>query len=521
MRFIYTIPELLLAIIGIVSGLMGVIPAILLIFPKKKGVKIFFIVMGVIIFLVYLWCSGFKRNLVEMPNVSGSTYPNAIQTLNEYGIKYIIIDKDKKDIINPNNWIVEYQSISYGDIINKNTTVLLTLYEIVEENLKDENSNKDVINNGIISNGDDTINIQDNHGTINLDIDNSKLSMSNDSENWAIDILNEIKNPITIGKDLIIDLAINTPPSQYSTPYILYAAYLGKSPRDWNEYYSLRIPAEQSHIKLTIDTYLLGLPADDYIFAFGLFRSDDYSSGNEYAKILTRIQFLDENKIFESDVSDNNVVKHEFLDYYTVQKTKYSEDTEKLSLINVNDMDIKIISHLSNLTELDIIGSDITNIEPLRNLKNLKSLSVHSNNLSDISAIEDIPNLTYLSIGGENYNGIGTHGILEDISPIENLSDLTILIIYDCNVKDISCIENLKMLEYISIFKTKVDDISALTDLRFINELKLHANNIKDITPLNDISNLTRLVISNNNLSEEQINEFKESHPDCRVYSKD
>lgn len=508
-NFLYHFPNFIWAVLGVVLAVFDLINLIMYFFgddDKKENKKKYLAILtisAIICFILY----PIKNNLVEMPKVTPNTYANAIQLLDSCGISY----EADIEVSDYTKTIVGGQSIAEGEIINKKkATVILYINSI---------SNDDSMSvtlpqvTGVFTQNEDT--------TTNYTAEKNFEDIDENTNNWSIEIINKVDSPIQTGNDMIVDLAICTPSSQYSTPYILYAGYFDRNIWNWVQFFALKIPAEQSHVNLTIDTYLLGLPKGDYIFSFDLFRAEDYSFGNSCASTAMEIKLLGENTTFEDDVFDRNVVKHEFLDYYIIQDEKYPEDTEKLSLINVNNTDIKTIAYLSNLKELDITGSDITDIEPLKKLKKLESFSVHSNNLSNISVVENMPYLEYLSIGGENYNGIGTHGVLEDISSIQNLKLLTTLTIYDCNVKDISCIENLKMLEYISIFKTKVDDISALTDLRFIKELKLHANNIKDITPLNNIPNLTRLVISNNNLSEEQINEFKESHPDCRVYSKD
>ncbi len=484
------------------SSLCTIVPvlvAVILFYLDKPSNKIK--IKIVIVFTgIFFALSEYSNNLVEMPNITGDTYTNVNQTLNNLGLELIT----DKEINNPYEWIVSGQSVEKGKYVLKGSKVYVYVESLIVDNTTELNDNSRTDVSNYLAIGSNTENI----------------SNSTD-DNWSIEILNEIDNPVVIGTDLIIDLDINTPTSQYSTPYILYAAYFNEEIWDWEQYFALKIPPEQSHLRLTIDTYLLGIPTDQYFFTFDLFRSEDYSAGNSCASTVTRIKLSGESVTFEDDVFDRDVVEYEFLDYYTIHGQEYPKNTERLSLIDVDNTDIKNIACLTNLTELNISGSEITDIEPLRKLSKLESFSVHSNKLYAISAIEDMPNLTHLSIGGENYNGTGTHGVLEDITPIQNLKYLTILTIYDCNVKDISCIKNLKMLEYISIFKTKVEDISALSELRFIKELKLHRNNISDITPLDNIPNLTRLTISYNKLNEEQIDTFKETHPNCSVYSKE
>lgn len=133
-------PDMLLNGIGIISGLIGVIPAILLIFPKKKGIKFFLIVTGVIIFLVYFCFSNLKKDLVEMPKVTPNTYDNVAQLLDLQGIKY---EADSTVKINDYPRImVNSQSIKEGEIINKKKdTVILYIDNNKETNATSSQNN--------------------------------------------------------------------------------------------------------------------------------------------------------------------------------------------------------------------------------------------------------------------------------------------------------------------------------------------------------------------------------------------
>jgi len=63
------------------------------------------------------------------------------------------------------------------------------------------------------------------------------------------------------------------------------------------------------------------------------------------------------------------------------------EHITELSLIGYEISDISPLSNLSNLTELNLNWNEISDISPLSNLTNLKILYLENNELEDILAI--------------------------------------------------------------------------------------------------------------------------------------
>lgn len=464
---------------------------------KKEAVRknVPITICGVVATLALAIAANFLYDAIKVKN-TGSENSNNISVSFDS-----VLEDQSQDNINKDNLNDSAQFISETDRVEESKDY--------PDEFNDNNINE---KNNFIFGGNNTF-ITGNGNVVNIN-DNSVNKSTYGEEHWEITRLNK-NYDVEIGSDLVFDFAINTPPSQFSTPYIFCGAYLINN--KWQYFPSLRVPAEQSHIRLTIDTYKIGLNQGTQKFNFGLFRADDYSEGNAYALFGAFVDFYGDKTPYQGNISLDEVVKYEFLDYYLIQGNKYALDTEKLSLANVTDLDIVSISCLKNLKELSILGSEITNIEPLKSLKKLESLDIHGNNLKDITSIQYMNSLTSLSLGGEQLNGIGTHGILEDISPIKNLKKLKKIIIYDCNVENIDCISQLKMLESVHVFKTKVKDISALSGLNFVEYLYLHRNAINDITPIYNLPNLIHVTLSDNNLTDEQISDFKESHPDCRV----
>lgn len=471
-NFIYNTNDWILAAFTVIPTLVQCCDLVL---PDKlkdnKKVIIIIRILSVLIVLFMSVCALIKSQITMVPDVVDLPYDLARQTLKEHNISFEV----DMYVDNNYNYTVVSQSVAAGDFMWGDNNIKLLL--------KNESISDDL---------------------------------------WSIDILNDIQNStINIGDNIIIDLAISTPISQGSTPYILYGDYVLPSEYGYRQFLSQRISDEISFYRLTIDSSLLNLENNDYIFRFAVFAAEDYGEGNSKCETACKINVLN-NKVSYSgkdDIFYNNAVICETLSNVTIQDGEYPIDIEKLSVNNISKEDARTLSYLTNLKELTIYKGDFEDINFLSRLSKLESLDVHCDTLSDISAIKNMPYLNFLSIGGENINGIGHHGVLNDISYIKRLKYLNNLYIYDCCVDDISCLNTLQGLEYLNIFKTNISDISVLSNLSSLKEIKIHANNISDISPIYELPELRRAVISKNNIPEEQIDLFIQKHPDCDVYT--
>lgn len=472
LNFVYNVNDLILAVFTVIPTLVQCCDLVL---PDKKNNKkvIKYIrILSVLIVIFMSACAFIKSQITIVPDVVDLPYDLAMQTLKQKNIPFEVDMYVEKNC----EYTVVSQSIEAGEFIWTNQNIKLLL------------KNESIIGNS-----------------------------------WSIDILNDIQNStINIGDNIIIDLAISTPISQGSTPYILYGDYVLPSEYGYRQILSYRISDEISFYRLTINSSLLNLENNDYIFRFAVFAAEDYGEGNSKCETACKINVLNSNNysyLDEEDIFYNNTVICEALSNITMQNREYPIDIEKISVNNISKEDARTLSYLTNLKELTIYKGDFEDINFLSRLARLESLDVHCDTLSDISAIKNMPYLNFLSIGGENINGIGHHGVLNDISDIKRLKYLNNLYIYDCCVDDISCLNTLQGIEYLNIFKTNVSDISVLSNLTSLKEIKIHANNISDISPIYELPELKRVVISKNNIPKEQIDLFKEKHPDCNVYT--
>ena len=150
--------------------------------------------------------------------------------------------------------------------------------------------------------------------------------------------------------------------------------------------------------------------------------------------------------------------------------------------------------HLRNLTDLDASNANISDLTGLEGATNLKGLFISGNSiLEDISAVSGLNNLTYLNLG---------HNSITDITAVAGLTNLTYLGLSENNISDISAVAGLINLTSLSFSGNSVSDISALADLINLTFLGFGVNSVSDISAVAGLTNLTRLRISDNSISD-------------------
>lgn len=168
---------------------------------------------------------------------------------------------------------------------------------------------------------------------------------------------------------------------------------------------------------------------------------------------------------------------------------------DSLECLNAQNLDG--ISHLTNLEDLTLRGTDVENIEELSSLKKLRMVELGKTKVKDYSPLVGLPNLRILSAYENN---------LSDLSSIEKLTQLTTLYLDGNNISNINSLANLTQLETLTLSINHISDISALKNLKKLKSLDLSLNQISDITPLQSLTNLNELYLEENRISEDMFN---------------
>ncbi len=148
------------------------------------------------------------------------------------------------------------------------------------------------------------------------------------------------------------------------------------------------------------------------------------------------------------------------------------------------------MNRLRAVEELKFVSLDLSQVDLsiLSELTNLKELILTSCEISDISALKDLTNLTVLGLAN-NY--------ISDISPIKNLT----------NLNELYLVGNL------------ISDISAVKKLTNLTRLDLFGNQISDISTLKKLKKLTILDLRHNDISSSDFKSLEKALPDCRMVS--
>lgn len=159
-------------------------------------------------------------------------------------------------------------------------------------------------------------------------------------------------------------------------------------------------------------------------------------------------------------------------------------------LINLDSTitNIQGIEYCVNLERFGtFIAPGLTDLTPIQNLTKLREIRLYDSGVADLSPLEKLTNLTELDV--EDSNNIS------DISVVAKLPNLAYLNISKTGVADLSPIKDLTNLEGVDIASCKnVTDISALENLTKLTELNMSGcSNVTDVSALGNLRNLTYL----------------------------
>ena len=101
----------------------------------KKLIRNIMIVIAIFTFILYILSTIYRDFFIEMPNLKDLEYSDAIQTLGDKGITYVIANE--VDVGNVYGCSVEEQSIKPGEIINKKNQTVMLYLSIIDDDVED------------------------------------------------------------------------------------------------------------------------------------------------------------------------------------------------------------------------------------------------------------------------------------------------------------------------------------------------------------------------------------------------
>lgn len=154
----------------------------------------------------------------------------------------------------------------------------------------------------------------------------------------------------------------------------------------------------------------------------------------------------------------------------------------------------KSVSHLINLTNLDLSFNNIKNIKHVETLTKLENLYFVQNKIKEIKNLENLKLLKNLELGGNKIERIGE-------SSLSSLVNLQQLWLGKNRISKFENLSNLSNLKILSIQSNRLTKIEGLEHLKNLEELYLSHNGIEEIENLEENLNLQVLDVTSNKLT--------------------
>lgn len=196
--------------------------------------------------------------------------------------------------------------------------------------------------------------------------------------------------------------------------------------------------------------------------------------------------YTDISQITQADMTTLKSLKVVSYDSHTGQVIRDDQYNALLNLTN-----LKGLEKATNLTSLTLSTADaMVNEAP-----NDESGSVWKHSaLSDLTPLQDLTNLTYLDIEEDS---------VSDLKPLAKLTNLTNLTANHNHIEDISPLAGLTNLTYLDLDYNQIQDVTAVGNMSKMYNLSLQRNKIKDISPLAKLpSNIYSVMLDNNQITD-------------------
>ena len=171
---------------------------------------------------------------------------------------------------------------------------------------------------------------------------------------------------------------------------------------------------------------------------------------------------------------------------------------------NTRISDLSALKYDLMLQDLDVSHTDVSNIDVLEVLNNLEKLNISYTMVNNLKVIENCPNLNYLFIEGSKVN---------TLLPLKQLENIISLNISNTTIRDLNAINHLKSLQSLKISNTPINNLNALQEMENLKELHCSNTNISDLTPLKNHRRLSKIYCDNTRISVNQASAFTKDNP--------
>ncbi len=193
---------------------------------------------------------------------------------------------------------------------------------------------------------------------------------------------------------------------------------------------------------------------------------------------------------------------------------EYIEEEQRNSY-NDAISDLSPLQGLTQLTWLDLSGTNVSNVSPLSGLTALTSLRLYGTPLSDVSPLAGLPQLRDLNLSSTPISDVSpltglaqlrdlhlSNTPISNVSPLAGLTQLRSLYLHSTSLSDIAALSSLTQLTHLGIGSSDIADLSPLEGLTQLVHLSFGGNAISDVSPLAGLTQLTQLYLDSNAISD-------------------
>ena len=169
-------------------------------------------------------------------------------------------------------------------------------------------------------------------------------------------------------------------------------------------------------------------------------------------------------------------------------------EMEKPTVIAVNGVArLDGIEYAVNLKRLLVPDGAVSDLTPLADLTALTVLSLDRNEIADVSTLGALESLAELNL---------QNNAISDVSALGALESLTQLRLWGNEIADVSALGALESLTWLNLEGNEIADVSALGALESLTLLGLSDNAISDVSALGALESLTQLGLSGNEIAD-------------------
>ena len=182
-------------------------------------------------------------------------------------------------------------------------------------------------------------------------------------------------------------------------------------------------------------------------------------------------------------------------------------NANKLRVLNASNTRIDDLSALRYdimLEDLNVAGTSVSDLSVFEMLHNLEKLNLSNTMVTTLEPVVNCPNLTDLVAEGSR---------IDDITPWSGLSNIVSVDVSRTNVRDLTPLSQLATLQSLKISNTRVSNLTALQEMASLRDLYCSNTSINDLTPLRNHRQLRKIYCDNTRIDVRQASEFTQANP--------